>query len=345
MEKYKKYCCKRKTKITELLWLLEKTHKKTVIVEEEGRLCGIITDGDIRRHLLNSGDMTVEAEQIMNRNPVYLEEDEKDQAYQCMNKNLIDAVPVVNKKGLLCDVIFRYDEFTEKKKIKESLHIPVVIMAGGKGTRLMPYTNVLPKPLMPMKNKTAIECIMDTFYECGCDDYYLILNYKKEIIKAYFDGIEKAYHLNYIEEKNFMGTGGGLFYLKDKMTTTFIVSNCDVLLNIHYADVLKNHLECGNQITMIVADQHYRIPYGTVSVTLGGAVAELKEKPEFRFLVNTGVYLIEPDAIADLEERYYDMTDVIKEMIRLKKRVGTYTINENDWIDVGEISGLTKYSI
>lgn len=342
MKNYRRYCCKRDTKIIELLQLLEETHRKTLMVEENGRLCGIITDGDIRRYLLNADDMTVQAERIMNQNPIYLREEEKDQAYQCMNQNMIDAVPVINKKGYICDIIFRYDEFIKKNEINEPLHIPVVIMAGGKGTRLMPYTNILPKPLMPMKNKTALECIIDTFYECGCDHYYLILNYKKEIIKAYFDGIEKAYHLNYIEEKTFMGTGGGLFYLKDKITSTFLMSNCDVLLNIDYEKVLKRHLECGNIITMIASNQNYQIPYGTVSVDQTGSVIKLKEKPEFQFLVNTGVYLIEPDVIADMREGYYDMTDVIEEMIRLEKRVGTYVINENDWIDVGELDGLTK---
>lgn len=342
MKNYKKYCCKRDTKIIELLQLLEETHRKTLMVEENGRLCGSITDGDIRRYLLNADDMTVQAERIMNQNPIYLREEEKDQAYQCMNQNMIDAVPIINKRGYICDIVFRYDAFIEKDERRDLLHIPVVIMAGGKGTRLMPYTNILPKPLMPMKDKTALECIIDTFYECGCDDYYLILNYKKEIIKAYFEGIEKAYQLNCIEEETFMGTAGGLFYLKDKITTTFLVSNCDVLLNIDYAEVLKHHLECGNIITLIAADQNYQIPYGTVSADQNGVVVELKEKPEFRFLVNTGVYLIEPDAIANLKKQNYDMTDLIEEMLCLKKRVGTYVIHESDWIDVGEIEGLTK---
>lgn len=342
MGNYKNSCCKRDNSIMDVLRRLESTHKKTIVIEDEGELCGIVTDGDIRRYLLNSDDLTVSVEQIMTRNPIYLYEDQMDEAYECMNKHFIDAVPIIGRDGKLCNIVFRYDEFAREGERETTVDVPVVIMAGGKGTRLLPYTNILPKPLMPMNNKTVIESIMETFEICGCKKFWLVLNYKKEIIKAYFGEVNHPYTLEYVEEETFMGTGGGLSYLKDRIHTTFIVSNCDIVLNIDYAKAVAQHADEKNEITMIVAKQNYSIPYGTIQVDETGAVEELKEKPKLQFLVNTGVYILEPTVLERLQMQCCDMTDIIEDAISRGSRVGTYIIDEDDWMDVGEMRGLTN---
>lgn len=339
MENYKKYCCNTAGSVKDILEILEKTHRKAVIIEEDGVLCGVCTDGDIRRYLMNSNDLDIPVEQVMNKDPIYLYENEMSQAAECMNRNHIDAVPVINRNGKLCNIMFRYDEYKEKKLA--AFHVPVVIMAGGKGTRLLPYTKILPKPLMPLNNKTVLECVIDTFYACGYEAYYLILNYKKELIKAYFNELSTPYRVEYIEEKDYMGTGGGLFYLKERISSTFITSNCDIIANIDYAEAVRAHLENKNQITMIAANQNYGIPYGTICTDDDGMVKELREKPNMQFLVNTGVYILEPEVIEDMEARYYDMTDMIGDMLLRGKQVGTYIIKDEDWIDVGNIPGLS----
>lgn len=342
MNDHSRYCIDVRKSIIDAIRLIEENHKKMVIVVEERRLKGVVTDGDIRRYLLTSGDFTVSVGKIMSANPIYLHESDRDRAQQCMDENLIDGIPIVDDAGIVTDIIFRYDELYSYKREVVPIHVPVVIMAGGKGTRLLPYTTILPKPLMPLGQKTVLEHIMESFYECGCDEFYLTVNYKKEIIRAYLNEVELPYHLRYVTEEEFMGTGGSLYYLKEQMNTTFIVSNCDVILNVDYADVIRRHREQGNKITLLVSRQNYNLPYGTVKISEDGQVLRLEEKPEMWFLVNTGVYVLEPDVLQDIEKTFIHMTEIIENVIQKGESVGAYLIEDGAWLDIGEREHLGK---
>ena len=342
MNDHRKYCIDVRESIIDAIRLIEANHKKMVIVVEKQCLRGVVTDGDIRRYLLTSGDFNVSVSKIMSANPIYLLESDRDRALKCMDENLIDGIPIVDDAGIVTDIIFRYDELYSRKREVVPIHVPVVIMAGGKGTRLLPYTTILPKPLMPLGQKTVLERIMESFYDYGCDEFYLTINYKKEIIRAYLNEAELPYHLTYVTEEEFMGTGGSLYYLKEQMDTTFIVSNCDVILNVDYADVIKRHREQGNKITLLVSRQNYNLPYGTVKISEDGQVLHLEEKPEMWFLVNTGVYVLEPDVLQDMEKTFIHMTEIIEKMIQKGENVGTYLIEDSAWLDIGEREHLGK---
>lgn len=342
MNDHNRYCIDVRASIIDAIRLIEANHKKMVIVVEKQRLRGVVADGDIRRYLLTSGDLTVSVDKIMSANPIYLSESNRNKAQKCMEENLIDGVPIVDEAGIVTDVIFRYDELDNRKREVVPIHVPVVIMAGGKGTRLLPYTTILPKPLMPLGQKTVLEHIMESFYEYGCDEFYLTVNYKKEIIKAYLNEVELPYQLRYVTEEEFMGTGGSLYYLKEQLGSTFIVSNCDVILNVDYADVIRHHRERGNKITLLVSRQNYNLPYGTVKISEEGQIIRLEEKPEMWFLVNTGVYVLEPDVLQDMEKAFIHMTEIIENMIQKGENVGTYLIEDSAWLDIGESEHLGK---
>lgn len=201
----------RDMQIKDALKRLDETAKKILIVVENNKLVGVLTDGDIRRWILKNGDFKESVDIIMAKNPKYIYKDDVKNAKKILKKYSIEAIPVVNENHEVMDVIFWNDNFNKKLNYTK-LNNPVVIMAGGTGTRLKPYTNVLPKPLIPIGDIPIVERIINRFAEYGCDNFYMTVNYKKNMIKAYFSEIEKNYTLNYIDEEKPLGTAGSLFF-------------------------------------------------------------------------------------------------------------------------------------
>jgi len=170
-------------------------------------------------------------------------------------------------------------------------------MAGGEGTRLYPFTKILPKPLVPIGDKPILEIIINRFYEYGCTNFNLSVNYKSNIIKAYFSDFKHNYKINYIHEKKPLGTAGSLHILQNRIRKTFFVSNCDILIDADYADILKFHKQSKNKITLVTSMKHFTIPYGICEIGDGGALKNINEKPEQDLLVNTGLYVLEPEVL------------------------------------------------
>ena len=221
--------------------------------------------------------------------------------------------------------------------------MPVVINAGGKGTRLEPYTKILPKPLIPVGELPIIEHIMKRFMEYGCNDFSIILNYKKELIRAYFSDYIPQYNIDWYEEEKPLGTGGGLCLLKGKINQTFFFTNCDNLLLSDYESILKFHKENKNVITMVCAHKNIVIPYGVINMGVNGTIESMQEKPEMSFLTNTGIYVVEPEVLDDIEDNISIGFPDIVEKERLKgKKVAVYPISENEWLDMGQPSELEK---
>lgn len=321
----------------------QNSHGVLFLVDSGCRLRGCVTDGDIRRFLLAGGKMTSPAMDAANKTPrIAASIEEAEKLYH--KRNYI-VIPIVDSNGTVVD-LFTDMNGEKTQRIHNPLHIPVVINAGGKGTRLDPFTRVLPKPLIPVGDLPIIELIMREYQSYSCDKFHIIVNYKRELIKAYFAENENHYNISWYDEVKPLGTGGGLTLLRGKMKDTFFFANCDALLTANYENMLKFHKENHNVITMICAYKNINIPYGVVKIGEHGAIEEMQEKPLLSFLTNTGIYICEPEVIDDMEDEVaVGFPDVIEMERKLGKKVAVFPVSENDWMDMGQLPELEKMRI
>lgn len=330
------------TSIKDGMRKIGENNKGVIFVCEGRKLCSCVTDGDIRRHLLGGGGLLEDIASIGNEHPVYLTVRDQERAEKLMIEKGITAIPVLDHRGRITDILFWRDRQAGPKR-KPFLGIPLVIMAGGKGERLKPYTDILPKPLIPVGDRTITEHIMERFKSYGCENVTMIVNYKKDFIKAYFNDHESNRNITFIEEQEYLGTGGGLKLLGNIMHGTFFMSNCDILIDADYAEILKYHKEAGNIITLVGAKKRFEIPYGTIMTDKKGNVTKLQEKPGFAFSINTGLYLIEPDFLERIPEgTFIHITDVIDDCIRRGDKVGSFLIEDECFMDMGQMDELEK---
>ena len=319
---------------------LDKVAKKILFVVRESIFVATITDGDIRRWILKKGNLDAKVKNIANYNPKFLLLEEKYKAKEYMKKNSIEALPIIDDKKNIITVMLWNDEEIEKKR---NIVVPVVIMAGGFGTRLYPYTKILPKPLIPIGEIPIAEHIINRFNKFGSEQFYLIVNHKKNMIKAYFNEIEKQYTINYIDEDKPLGTGGGLSLLKGKIDQTFILSNCDILIEEDYEKIYNYHKKENNLITMVCSLKNIKIPYGVIEINETGEIENMKEKPELSFFTNTGMYIVEPKIIEELEENNpINFPDIIEKYKAKGEKIGIYPISENSWMDMGQLDEMDK---
>jgi dTDP-glucose pyrophosphorylase len=303
-------------------------------------LKGVVTDGNIRRYILTNGDLNAPVSDVTNYSPKYIDHHDNIDPKQYMREYAITALPIVNSRHEVISISFLHEHQVYKST---DLNIPVVIMAGGKGTRLMPFTSVLPKPLIPVGEKTIAEIIMDKFAFFGCKEFDIIVNYKSNLMKAYFEDIDNDYGISFVDEDTFNGTGGGLSLIKEKIKTTFFMSNCDIVIEEDYSEIIRHHKERKNIITMVTALKDIPINYGTIEVSDSGLVTGLTEKPNVSMLVNTGLYVIEPEFLNYIPENtFIHITDAIETCIKAGERVGAYPVSESAWFDMGEFTELNK---
>ena len=329
--------------ILEAMEVINKNAKGVVFVCEEKRFWGVVTDGDIRRYIIKYHDLSAPVLNVTNQNTIWLESAGEEQAMQIMRNKSISAIPILNSKKELVKICFCGGEVAEKESRKDLLGASLVIMAGGKGTRLKPYTDILPKPLIPIGDKTITEHIVDRFIDSGCSEIFMIVNYKKEFIKAYFHDSCYKETIKFVDEKVFLGTGGGLKLMEGGVDSTFFMSNCDILVNADYADILDYHCRESNLITMVCARKEFSIPYGTIKVNENRRVIELVEKPSNSYLVNTGFYVVEPELLSMIpKDTYIHITEIIETCIKENGKVGTYIINDEEWMDMGQFDEMEK---
>lgn len=311
------------------------------IVTEENVLEGIFTLGDMRQFILKNGALSACITEAMNAHPIVFSSVEEVDEVRKTKKMLV--YPIIDRQKKLVHAIFeREPQSYHKTHVNNALKdIPLVIMAGGQGTRLYPYTKVLPKALIPIGDLTITERIINNFAKYGCREVYLILNYKSSMIKAYFNELKKDYDIHYIDEDKFLGTGGGLELLKGMIKGTFILSNCDILINDDIECIYKTHINKKNKITFVCAIKNLPISYGIVQSDENGRIVDLKEKPEFSFLTNTGVYVIDPEVLERIKpDEYIDFPDIAKRCIESGDQVGVFPVPEQAWLDMGKISEM-----
>jgi len=317
---------------------LNKEAKKILFIVEDDVLQAALTDGDIRRWILKNGDLSAPVSQVANYKPRFLYEKDRKQAKTFMKKHSIESLPIVDEKMHITSVIFWDDQSIERNEI---LDVPVVIMAGGLGTRLYPYTKILPKPLIPIGDLPIAEHIIQRFRKFGITRFFLVINHKKNMIKAYFGEVEKDYELIYIDEDVPLGTGGGLSLLKGKIDTTFILSNCDILIEENYANLVRFHRASKNLITMVCSIKKIKIPYGVVDIDESGQIAAMREKPELSFLTNTGIYIVEPEVLdAMVDDEVIGFPDIMARHQASGAKVGIFPISESAWMDMGELDQM-----
>lgn len=338
-QELRKFIGNEKLTVSEAMQKIDSNHCGILFISDtEGKLLGSLSDGDIRRFLLSGGKLSDSVLFAINKTPKAVN------SYECAKDiyhvKYVAAVPIIDSKGIIIDI---YAEGTEKSKSRNKLSIPVVINAGGRGTRLDPFTRVLPKPLIPVGDLPIIEHIMKEYQAYGCDEFHIIVNYKKALLRAYFAENDNHYNITWYDEEKPLGTGGGLSLLRGVFNDTFFFANCDALLTANYESMLKFHKENGNVITMICAYKNMNIPYGVVEIGVNGTIEEMKEKPHMSFLTNTGIYIVEPEVIDDIEDGVpMGFPDIIELERQKGKKVAVFPVSENDWMDMGQLPELEK---
>lgn len=318
---------------------------KTLFVFDDEFFQGLLTLGDIQRAIIKNVALTEPISQILDKDKLYgyVFEDEET-IKEKMHRIRAEVMPVLNEKGELVDVrfwsdLFKKNDITNRKQID----LPVVIMAGGKGTRLKPITNVIPKPLVPIGNKTILEEIMDQFEDIGCRKFYMSVNYKSDMVRFYLDQLEHKYDIDFFKEDKPLGTIGSVALLKGKISTPFFVSNCDIVIDQDMRDVYDYHLENHNDLTIVTAVKSFRIPYGVVETGENGLMTALKEKPELTYMINSGVYILNPECIDEIPiGEFFHITQLMEKIKARGGRVGCFPISEHAWKDMGEWSEYLK---
>ncbi|MFZ5639689.1 MAG: nucleotidyltransferase family protein [Bacillota bacterium] len=307
-----------------------------IVVDKQDKILGVVTDGDIRRAIIKNVDFNDPIKMVMNTSPITLSLPiNKKKAFKMMQKSLIKHIPVVNDQGQVVDILLWNTLIESGQELYPCKDNPVVIMAGGKGTRLDPFTKILPKPLIPVGDKPIIEIIMDRFNRYGFNNFVISLNYKAEMIKMYFSENPNGYQIDYIQEKEFLGTAGALALAKEKLQKTFILSNCDVVTDADFDNFLNYHLENKNHATVFAVVRHMKIPYGVMKIN-NGDLEDILEKPEYSFVINTGIYVLEPGMIDLIPEgTVMNMPDLL--MIAKEKGFKVQVCPMScSWFDVGE---------
>jgi dTDP-glucose pyrophosphorylase len=325
--------------LIQALKVMDETGFRSLLVLNNDELfAGILSIGDIQRAIINNIPFETIVADVLRPNPrIANEETSLEQIKNEMLMYRMEFMPVIDKAKHIKKVYFWDELFIDKKPPpKKQFELPVVIMAGGLGTRLKPLTNVLPKPLIPFGEKTMIEEIFERFGTHGCRDFYISVNYKAELIEFYMNNQNLPYNLSFFKEEKPLGTAGSLTLLMDKIHQTFFVSNCDILIEQDYSEILDFHKDNNHDITIVAALKHYPIPYGIIQTGENGRLVELVEKPELTFKINSGMYILEPHLIGEIPRNtFYHITNLIDKVKSRSGKVGVFPVSEKSWKDIG----------
>lgn len=304
------------------------------IIDKEGFFIGLITDGDIRKAILNK---TLDLEHIINKHPyTFLDTTTPRERITFLKQIKRRHLPVVDKDNYLIDV-FTLDEVDFK-----IMPNPVVIMAGGLGNRLGELTKNTPKPMLKVGKVPLLEIVLVSFIESGFFNFYISVNYKKEVIMDYFgDGSKWGANIKYLIEDKRLGTAGALTLIKETHKNPIIITNGDIMTTMDYSSLLRHHIDQKSKATMCVKKYEYVVPYGVVEVK-GYEITSLLEKPVKLFNINAGIYVIEPDIIDRIPKNvFYDMTTLFEDIAKNNQKRCVFFMKDY-WIDVGQVQELTQ---
>ena len=317
---------------------MDELKKKLLIVTKDGQFFSLLSIGDIQRAILKNRSLEDAVKEILRENiRVAFEDEPYEEVKARMLQFRMEMLPVLNSKNEIVKLHLWSDIFGEPyQRGKGNLNLPVVVMAGGKGTRLKPITNIIPKALVPIEEKPILEVIIDKFRLSGAKDFYLSVNYKADMIEHYFNQIDKDYNLSYVNERKPLGTAGSLYLLKDKLQETFFVTNCDIIIDQDYEEIYEYHKRQKNDLTVVAALKHYAIPYGILETKENGQLTSISEKPELTFQVNSGMYILEPKLLNDIpHDEFFHITHLMEKVMNRGGKVGVFPVSEGSWMDIG----------
>lgn len=305
-----------------------------VLVVDDGRLAGTLTDGDIRRAILAGGDLDGPVGPLMNATPQTLGDNVADAVVRtAMVDHAVRQIPALDADGHVVGLHFLPDLVAQTRP-------PAVIMAGGLGSRLGDLTSDTPKPLIEIGGKPILQHIVEHLGSNGVDNVFISTRYLAEQIEDYFqDGEEYGLSIEYIREKQRLGTAGALKYLDGKMKEPFLVMNGDLLTSFPVEELESFHREVGAQMTVCVRHYAMKVPFGVAEIE-GSRLVGLSEKPTYDFFVNAGIYFLEPDVLSHIPiDEYFDMTELIEALIKAGGHVASFPVVER-WLDVGRPDDL-----
>ena len=274
--------------------------------------------------------------EIYNRKSLYLVKTNSylNEAKNILKKKNIPLIPIINKNKKIIDYV------SNKKRNKTSnnkINTEVIIMAGGEGTRLRPLTNILPKPLIPLNNKTVIESIIEHFTNFNINKFIISINYKSDLIKSFLRSFNQVISLNLFKKKKPLGTAGSLGYIDPAQKKDYIVTNCDTLIDFDCADFFDFHKKNKNDITILVSSKQFKVPYGVCKINRKGNLIDISEKPSEHYLVNTGIYIVNNSILKFVKkEKYLDFDELIMIAKKNKKKISIFPVSENSWFDTGQ---------
>lgn len=332
--------------IIQTMKLMDDRRTKSLLVFNKDHFVGMITNGDLQRAIIANKPFDATIGSIVdNTNKKYAHTDDDEELIKSwMLEVRAEMMPVIDSRGKLVKVLFWNELFNEPQKDnRKKINLPVVIMAGGKGTRLKPITNVIPKPLVPIGDETILETILDQFEEIGCTKFYMSVNYKADMMRYYLGQLEHQYNIDFFQEDKPLGTIGSVSLLKGKIATPFFVSNCDILIDQDYRDVYEYHLNNHNDLTIVTAVKSFKIPYGVIETGDDGLMTGLQEKPDITYMINTGVYLLNAECIDEIPEGdFFHITHLMEKIKTRGGRVGCFPVSEHAWKDMGEWNEYLK---
>ena len=317
---------------------LEKVRCKVVYIVHNKKLKGAVSDGDVRRFALGNRGIDNSVMDIANPSPTFFYGNQKEKIQSFFNGCEAYSAPIVNFNEEIISVVFRSGHIVRNKSLTTC---PVVIMAGGKGTRLHPYTKILPKALIPVGEIPITERIINSFQEYGCDKFFMIVNHQKNMIKSYYEGCDKEYPICFLEESNPLGTGGGLCLMKGKAEEDFFLTNCDILIDADYSLMYQAHKKWKNAITIVAARYTNRVPYGVIEIDERNQYQCMKEKPSMEYLINTGLYIVNKQVLNLVSDgECITFPDIIERAKKKDMNVGVYIVSETAYMDMGQLEEL-----
>ena len=339
---YKNYKIEIGKSIKDALKKLRKNgFKCLVVVNSKDIFLGTISDGDLRNAILKDNSINSKIDKYVNKKPVFYFEKNLSLAgaKSKLIKYNLPYIPILSKYKKVVQIIDL--KFIDKIKAPEKISLPVVIMAGGKGTRLLPYTKILPKPLIPYKGKPLIEHILNKFKSNGVSEFYISINYKSSLIKAFFSDFKNSSNIKYIKENKPLGTAGSLKFLNKIKHNHLLVVNCDSFLDFNVNNLFSYHKENNCDITIVASLNALKIPYGVIDTNKDGSLIKMSEKPQLRFLANTVCYLIKKKIIQLIpKKRYFNFNELIEKAIKNKLKLKIFSIKQSDWKDLGTLDEI-----